>query len=87
MENLKQLFATGKQKMRKLAAPALGSGAMILGIDAHAAYTPPAPATAAWTEMGEAFTWVEGNMWTVGAAVVLGFFVFKLFKKGANKVA
>jgi len=86
MNKLKSLFAAGKQKLQNN-APALVGGSLVLGgSSAHAAYTPPAAATAAWADMGEAFTWVESNMWTVGGAIVLGFFVFKLFKRGANKV-
>lgn len=87
MKQLKELFAAGKSKLQATAVPVAGTGALLFGLDAHAAYTPPAAATAAWTQMTDAFGWVETNMWTVGAVVVVGFFVFRLFKKAANKTA
>lgn len=79
MKQLKQLFQKANVKI------GVGAGLLLAGANAHAVYTPPAAATEAWTNMGEAFTWVETNMWTVGAVVVVGFFVFALFKKAANK--
>lgn len=87
MKQLKELFAAGKSKLQAAAAPVAGTGALLIGVDAHAAYTAPAAATAAWTQMTDAFTWVETNMWTVGSTVLVGFFVFRLFKKAANRTA
>lgn len=87
MKIFKNLFAAGKQKLQTVAAPAVGVGALLIGSQAHAAFTAPTAAATAWSDMGEAWTWVETNIWTVAVPIVVGFFILKLFKKGANKVS
>lgn len=87
MEKLQSLFGAAKCQIKRAAAPVVGTGLAFVGSVAHAAYTPPTAATAAWTEMGEAWDWVETNMWTVAVPIVVGFFILKLFKKGSNKVS
>ncbi|WP_405121050.1 major coat protein [Pseudomonas leptonychotis] len=53
---------------------------------ASAAYVLPAPVATALSDMGAAWGLIEAQIWPILATVVIGFFVIKMFKKGANKV-
>lgn len=75
-----------KQKFTKIAAGVVSLGTVIAASSAHAAYTMPAAVTAAFTDMGDAFSQIEALIWPVVGAVVIGFFVIRMFKKGASKV-
>lgn len=70
-----------KQKLVALAA----SASVLAVSSAQAAYTLPAAATAAFADMGTAWTAVEALVWPVLMAVVIGMFVMRKTKQGANK--
>lgn len=70
-----------KQKLALLAT----SASVLVAGSAQAAYTLPAAATTAFADMGEAWTAVEGLVWPVLMAVVIGMFVMRKTKQGANK--
>lgn len=64
-------------------------GAVVLAgasLSAHAAYTLPAAVTNAFADFLDAWTAIEAQIWIPLVSVVIGFFVIKIFKKGANKV-
>lgn len=69
---------------QRLAALALACSAFVAS-SAQAAYTLPAAATAAFADMGAAWTAVEALVWPVLMAVVIGMFVMRKTKQGANK--
>lgn len=72
---------------RKYGARIGGAVALTVGsVSAHAAYTLPTPVTDAFAQFGEAWTAIEAQIWVPLVAVVIGFFVIRMFKKGANKV-
>lgn len=60
--------------------------AMVLSSPAFAAFTPPAGAADAFTQMGEAYEWIESQIWVIIPAIAIGWFLIRMFKKGANKV-
>lgn len=69
---------------QRLAALALAGSALVAS-SAQAAYTLPAAATAAFADMQSAWTAVESLVWPVLMAVVIGMFVMRKTKQGANK--
>jgi polysaccharide deacetylase 2 family uncharacterized protein YibQ len=71
---------------QKVATVVVGGVSLVAATSASAAYTLPAPVTAAFTAMGEAWAAIEAQLWPILTVVVIGFFVVKMFKKGANKV-
>lgn len=71
---------------QKLAIVSVGAAALASSGSAFAVYTLPTPVTTAFTDMGTAWTAIEAQIWPILAVVVIGFFVIKMFKKGANKV-
>lgn len=78
-------------KLRNIArkyGPHVGCAVVLAtaSISAHAAFTMPAPVTAAFSDFKDAWEAIEALLWPILASVALGFFVIKIFKKGANKV-
>ncbi|MDG9922881.1 MULTISPECIES: hypothetical protein [unclassified Pseudomonas] len=84
MKYIAQLF---KGKVSTFFATSLSLVFSLFAVNAHAAWTAPTAATAFYTDATSAWTWIEGNMWTLGGAILLGFFVWRLAKKAANKSA
>ena len=72
--------------MNKLATVSAGLLASVVSASSFAAYTLPTTATAAFADMGDAWTAIESQLWIIIPTVVIGFFVIRMFKKGANKV-
>ena len=80
MQKLKSLFA-------KKPAVAIGTALATFGsVAANAAYVLPAAATTAFADMDDAWTAIEGLIWPILAVVVIGFFVIRMFKRGAKQV-
>lgn len=75
-----------KTFMKKMTAGVIALGSILGAAAANAAYTMPTAATAVFIDMDSAWTQIEGYIWPVLGAVTLGFFVIRMFKKGANKV-
>lgn len=75
-----------KDRFKKITAGVVALGSLVGAAAANAAYTMPTAATAVFTDMDDAFSQIEGYIWPVLGAVTLGFFVIRMFKKGANKV-
>lgn len=71
---------------RNQAIAVVGGFAVANSGSAFAVYALPAPVTTAFADMSEAWTLIEAQIWPILAIVVIGFFVIKMFKKGANKV-
>lgn len=72
---------------RKYGARIGGAVALTVGsVSAHAAYTLPTAVSTAFTDFGDAWAAIEAQIWPVLVTVVIGFFVIRMFKKGANKV-
>lgn len=69
-----------------LSAVVAGSVALLGSVAAQAAYVLPAAATAAFADMDDAWTAIEGLIWPILAVVVIGFFVIRMFKRGAKQV-
>lgn len=72
--------------MKKLSAVFVGLVSTAVSVAASAAYTLPTPVTTAFTDMNDAWEAIEAQIWPILAVVVIGFFVIRMFKKGANKV-
>lgn len=72
-----------KQRIAVLSAFAMG---FLSTTSAFAAYTLPAAVTGAFTDMDSAWKAIEAQIWPILAVVVIGFFVIRMFKKGASKV-
>lgn len=78
-------------KLRNVArkyGPRIGGAVVLAGasLSAHAAFTMPTAVTNAFADFGAAWAAIEGLIWPILTSVVLGFFVIRMFKKGANKV-
>lgn len=74
-------------RFAKKALVAMGSVVATVGsVAANAAYTLPAAVEAAFVDMSSAWTAIEGKIWPVVAVVVIGFFVIRMFKRGAKQV-
>lgn len=74
-------------RFAKKALVAMGSVVATVGsVAANAAYTLPASVDAAFADMTGAFTAIEAKIWPVLAIVVIGFFVIRMFKRGAKQV-
>lgn len=72
---------------RKYGAAIGGAGALLVASSsAHAAFVMPAVVTSTFSDLLDAWTTLEGYIWPVLAAVVIGMWLMKMFKKGANKV-
>lgn len=69
-----------------LSAVVAGSVALLGSFAAQAAYVLPAAATTAFADMDDAWTAIEGLIWPILAVVVIGFFVIRMFKRGAKQV-
>ena len=72
-----------KQKLQQLGVVAAGVGASVA---AHATSTLPAEATAAFGTLTTNVADILSAVWPIVAAVVSGFVLIKLFKKGAAKI-
>lgn len=70
----------------RVIAGVVSLGSLIAASSAHAAFTMPTAATEVFADMDAAWTAIEGLIWPVLGAVTIGFFVIRMFKKGANKV-
>lgn len=73
-------------RFKKLTTGVVALGSLVGAAAANAAYTMPAAAQTVFGDMKDAWDTIEGYMWPVVGAVTLGFFVIRMFKKGANKV-
>lgn len=84
---MKKLFDAASAYFNKKTA-VIGAGVVtvVASNSAFAVYTLPAPVTAAFTDMGEAWGLIEANIWPILATVVIGFFVIRMFKRGAKTV-
>lgn len=82
MKTLKDMFARNKTTAVSAVTATL---VMLMATSAHAAYTIPAPVTAAFADMVEAWKAVEDLVWPVVGAVIIGMFVMRKVKQGANK--
>lgn len=74
------------KKNQLLAVISAGLVSVVASSSAFAVYTLPTAVTTAFTDMGDAWGLIEAQIWPILAIVVIGFFVIKMFKKGANKV-
>lgn len=74
------------QHFKKVVAGVVSMGSLVAAASAHAAYTMPPAVTAVFADMADAWSTIEGYIWPVLGAVTLGFFVMRMFKKGASKV-
>jgi len=85
---MKKLFNAASAFCNKKAA-SLGVAVVtvVAASSAQAAYVLPTAVTTAFTDMGEAWDLIEAQIWPILTVVVIGFFVIKMFKKGANKVS
>lgn len=72
--------------MKKQLALVLATAMTALSTSAFAAYTLPAPVATAFTDMGSAWAAIEAQIWPILAVVVIGFFVIRMFKRGAKQV-
>jgi hypothetical protein len=72
-----------KKQLAVLSAFAMG---LLSTTSAFAAYTLPTAVTTAFTDMGEAWELIEAQIWPILAVVVIGFFVIRMFKRGAKQV-
>lgn len=80
MEKLKSMFA-------KKPVVAVGTAVAVFGsVAANAAYTLPAAVDAAFVDMSSAWAAIEAKIWPAVAVVVIGFFVIRMFKRGAKQV-
>lgn len=83
MKTLKEMFA------RKVKAPVVtittAFAVSLVATSAHAAYTMPAVITTAFADMVTAWSAIEDLVWPVVAAVLIGMFVIRKAKQGANK--
>jgi hypothetical protein len=79
----KQKFSRFDFKQKAVALAAVAS-VLVVGT-AQAAYTLPAPATAAFADMKAAWDAVEVLIWPVVMAVLIGMFAIRKTKQGANK--
>lgn len=79
-------MTVSKQKFTKIAAGVVSLGTLIAASSAHAAYTMPTIVSTTFADMLDAFGQIETLIWPVVGAVVIGFFVIRMFKKGASKV-
>jgi hypothetical protein len=70
--------------VKRCAMPVVG-GLTLVATQAHAAL--PTEATAAFTSLSGNVTDIFAAVWPIVAAVVGGFVLIGLFKKGASKVA
>jgi hypothetical protein len=80
MKQLKSLFS------KKPAVRAVAVATMFGSVAANAAYTLPTAATTAFTDMNSAWSAIEAQIWPILAVVVIGFFVIRMFKRGAKQV-
>lgn len=78
MDLARRTYQSGKNR-----AAAVGSVILLVGSQAHAAL--PAEATAAFTSLSTNVSDVLAAIWPIVGAVVAGFGLIKLFKKGAGK--
>lgn len=84
---MKKLFeAASVYFNKKTAAVGVGVSTIVVASSAQAAYVMPTAITTAFADMSAAWTAIEAEIWPILAVVVIGFFVIKMFKKGANKV-
>lgn len=82
MKKLKELYQVGG---RKLAVASAAVSAAVLSASAQAAYTMPTAVTTFFTDAGDAWDQVEALVWPVLGAVLIGMFVMRKVKQGANK--
>lgn len=69
-----------------ISAVVAGSVALLGSVAVNAAYVLPAAATTAFSNMDDAWKAIEGLIWPILAVVVIGFFVIRMFKRGAKQV-
>jgi len=84
MKNLRSLAIRTVQSGRNKAAAA-GAMLMLIGIQANAASSLPAEATAAITQVGDNASSIISGFWPVVASVAVGFKLYSLFKRGVSK--
>lgn len=82
MKTLKDMFATAK---KPAVISAVVIAAVVASTGAHAAYTIPSAITTAFADMLDAWKAVEDLVWPVVGAVIIGMFVMRKVKQGANK--
>jgi hypothetical protein len=72
--------------MKKQLALLVAVATTFVSAAASAAYTMPTVVATTFADMGDAWEQIEAQIWPILAVVVIGFFVIRMFKKGANKV-
>jgi hypothetical protein len=72
--------------MKKQLALVLATAMTFLSTSAFAAYTLPTAITGAFSDMDAAWKAIEAQIWPILAVVVIGFFVIRMFKRGAKQV-
>lgn len=75
-----------KDRFKKITSGVVALGSIVGAAAANAAYTMPTAATAVFANMDSAYSQIEALIWPVLGAVTIGFFVIRMFKKGASKV-
>lgn len=72
--------------MKKQFASLVALATTFVSAAASAAYVLPAAVTTAFADMGTAWDLIEAQIWPILAVVVIGFFVIRMFKRGAKQV-